>query len=275
MFNYYEGKELGEIWGFRTAGLFQSNEEAAAWPKDTFHNFVPVSGPYAGDVKFVDVNGDNTINTGSWTLDDHGDLERIGNEAPRYQFGLNLDFRWNGIGLSAFFQGVGKRDWYPSQGTDFFWGSYGRAYAYALKTQRSSHAILDKTTENWTLANASEDPYWPRQTYGTADSATGALTFPNDRYLQNAAYVRLKTLTLDYSLPKKVVEKAHLQQVRFYLTGENLWTWSPMFKHTRMFDPEVIGNGDSDFHSGTSTTMGDGYSYPLLRTFTFGVNITL
>ena len=275
MFNYYEGKELGEIWGFRTAGLFQSNEEAAAWPKDAFHNFVPVSGPYAGDVKFVDVNGDNTINTGSWTLDDHGDLERIGNEAPRYQFGLNLDFRWNGIGLSAFFQGVGKRDWYPSQGTDFFWGSYGRAYAYALKTQRSSHAILDKTTENWTLANASEDPYWPRQTYGTADSATGALTFPNDRYLQNAAYVRLKTLTLDYSLPKKVVEKAHLQQVRFYLTGENLWTWSPMFKHTRMFDPEVIGNGDSDFHSGTSTTMGDGYSYPLLRTFTFGVNITL
>ena len=275
MFNYYEGKELGEIWGFRTAGLFQSNEEAAAWPKDSFHNFVPVSGPYAGDVKFVDVNNDNEINTGSWTLDDHGDLERIGNEAPRYQFGLNLDFRWNGIGLSAFFQGVGKRDWYPSQGTDFFWGSYGRAYAYALKTQRSSHAILDKTTENWTLANASEDPYWPRQTYGTADSATGALTFPNDKYLQNAAYVRLKTLTLDYSLPKKVVEKAHLQQVRFYLTGENLWTWSPMFKHTRMFDPEVIGNGDSDFHSGTSTSMGDGYSYPLLRTFTFGVNITL
>ena len=107
------------------------------------------------------------------------------------------------------------------------------------------------------------------------DSATGALTFPNDKYLQNAAYVRLKTLTLDYSLPKKVVEKAHLQQVRFYLTGENLWTWSPMFKHTRMFDPEVIGNGDSDFHSGTSTAMGDGYSYPLLRTFTFGVNITL
>lgn len=125
------------------------------------------------------------------------------------------------------------------------------------------------------MANASEDPYWPRQTYGTADSATGALTFPNDKYLQNAAYVRLKTLTLDYSLPKKVVEKAHLQQVRFYLTGENLWTWSPMFKHTRMFDPEVIGNGDSDFHSGTSTSMGDGYSYPLLRTFTFGVNITL
>ncbi|MBR3074956.1 MAG: SusC/RagA family TonB-linked outer membrane protein, partial [Bacteroidales bacterium] len=119
MFNYYEGKELGEIWGFRTDGLFRSNEEAAAWFKDEFHNFVPVSGPYAGDLKFLNINGDDVINTGSWTLTDHGDLDRIGNEMPRYQFGLNLDFRWNGIGLSCFFQGVGKRDWYPSQGTDF------------------------------------------------------------------------------------------------------------------------------------------------------------
>lgn len=274
MFNYYEGKELGEIWGFRTDGLFQSNEEAAAWYKDEFHNFVPVSGPYAGDLKFLDLNGDKVINTGSWTLDDHGDLDRIGNEAPRYQFGLNLDFKWNGIGLSAFFQGVGKRDWYPSQGTDFFWGSYGRAYAYALKDQQNNHVILDKTTENWTIANADDNPYWPRQTYGTADSATGALTFPSDYFLQNAAYFRLKTLTLDYSFPKKLLEKAKIQQLRFYLTGENLFTWSPMFKYTTMFDPEVIGNGDTDFHSGTSTTMGDGYSYPMLRTFTFGVNIT-
>lgn len=274
MFNYYEGKELGEIWGFRTDGLFQSNEEAAAWYKDEFHNFVPVSGPYAGDLKFLDLNGDKVINTGSWTLDEHGDLDRIGNEAPRYQFGLNLDFKWNGIGLSAFFQGVGKRDWYPSQGTDFFWGSYGRAYAYALKDQQNNHVILDKTTENWTIANAADNPYWPRQTYGTADSATGALTFPSDYFLQNAAYFRLKTLTLDYSFPKKLLEKAKIQQLRFYLTGENLFTWSPMFKYTTMFDPEVIGNGDTDFHSGTSTTMGDGYSYPMLRTFTFGVNIT-
>lgn len=274
MFNYYEGKELGEIWGFRTDGYFLSNEEAAAWHKDEFHNFVPISGPYAGDLKFLDLNGDKVINTGSWTLDDHGDLDRIGNEAPRYMFGLNLDFKWNGIGLSAFFQGVGKRDWYPSQGTDFFWGSYGRAYAYALKDQIDSHVVLDKSTENWTVANAADKPYWTRRTYGTADNSTGALTFPSDYFLQNAAYFRLKTLTLDYSFPKKLLEKAKIQQLRIYLTGDNLLTWSPMFRHTTMFDPEVIGNGDSDFHSGTSTTMGDGYSYPMLRTFTFGVNIT-
>ncbi|MBO7603253.1 MAG: TonB-dependent receptor [Bacteroidales bacterium] len=275
MFNYYEGKELGEIWGFRTDGLFLTNEEAAAWYKDEFHNFVPVSGPYAGDIKFVDLKPDKVINTGSWTLKDHGDLDRIGNEAPRYQFGLNLDFRWNGIGLSAFFQGVGKRDWYPSQGTDFFWGSWGRAYAYMLKDQQFNHVILDKSDTNWKVANAADKPFWPRQTYGTADSATGALTFPSDYFLMNAAYVRLKTLTLDYSFPKALISKAGIQQLRVYVTGENLFTWSPMFKYTTMFDPEVIGNGDSDFHSGTSTTMGDGYSYPLLRSVTFGISLTL
>lgn len=276
MFNYYEGKELGEIWGFRTDGIFYSNEEAAAWYKDEFHNFVPTSGPYAGDLKFLDTNGDKVINTGSWTLEDHGDLERIGNEMPRYQFGLNLDFRWNGLGLSAFIQGVGKRDWYPSQGSDFYWGGYSRAYcAYVLKDQAgNNHAILDKTTENWTVSNYDENPYWTRRTYGTANSATGALTFPNDHFLLNAAYVRLKTLTLDYTIPEKLTKKAMINKLRIYLTGENLFTWSPMFKYTTMFDPEVIENGDSDFHSGTSTSMGDGYSYPMLRTYTLGLSLT-
>lgn len=276
IFNFYSGKELGEIWGFQTEGFFMSNEEAAAWPKDEYHKFAPTAAPFAGDLKFSDLNGDNVINTGSWTLEDHGDLKRIGNEAPRYQFGLNLDFRWNGIGLSAFFQGVGKRDWYPAQATDFFWGAYARAYCgYVLKDQAGdNHVQLDKSTENWTVTNADKNPYWPRRTYASAESMNGALVFPSTHFLQNAAYVRLKNLTIDYSLPKKVLEKIKVQKLRFYVTGENLLTWSPLFKHTTMFDPEVIGNGDSDFHGGTGSTMGDGYSYPMLRSFTFGINLT-
>lgn len=273
MFNFYAGKELGEIWGFRTDGYFLSNEEASAWYKDEFHTMYPTSGPYAGDLKFLDLNGDKVINTGSWTVKDHGDLERIGNESPRYQFGLNLDFSWNGIGLSAFLQGVGKRDWYPSMGTDFFWGSYARAYAYAPLTQYNNHVILDKSTENWTVTNPGA--YWPRPAYSQAEAAKGTMNFPSDYFLMNAAYFRLKTLTLSYSFPKPLLKRAKIDNLKIYATGENLFTWSPIFKYTKLFDPEVIGSGDTDFTSGTSTSMGDGYSYPMLRTFTFGVSITL
>ena len=135
--------------------------------------------------------------------------------------------------------------------------------------------MLDKSTTDWKVANADKNPYWTRRTYGVANNNTGALTFPNDHFLQNAAYVRLKTLTVDYSFPERLIKKIGLKQLRLYVTGENLFTWSPMFRHTSMFDPEVIGNGDSDFHDGTSENMGDGYSYPMLRTFTFGINISL
>lgn len=276
IYNYYEGKELGEIWGFRTDGYFLSNEEAAGWYKDEFHKQVPSAAPFAGDLKFLDTNGDKVISTGDWTLDSHGDLERIGNAMPRFQYGLNLDFRWNGIGLSMFFQGVGKRDWYPSRGSDFFWSGYARAYcAYVLKDQAGDNTVqLDKSTENWTVANADKKPYWTRRAYGIGNNYTTSMGFANDYYLQNAAYVRLKNLTIDYSFPGKMLKKIKVDKLRVYLSGENLLTWSPLFKHTSMFDPEGIGNGDSDFHDGTSASMGDGYSYPMLRTFTFGINLT-
>ncbi len=274
IYNYYVGKELGEIWGFRTDGYFMSNEEAKNWYPDEFHVQRPVSGPYAGDLKFLDVSKDKKISTGAFTLDSHGDLERIGNSMPRFQYGFNMDFKWNGIGLSVFLQGVGKRDWYPTRGSDFFWGGYARAYvAYVMKTQSKENTVqIDKSTENWVVTNAADKPYWTRRGYAQGNSDLCSLTFPNDYYLQNAAYIRLKNLTIDYSFPKSMLQKAQIDQLRVYFTGENLLTWSPLFKNTDMFDPEVIQGGDTDFHSAADT--GDGYSYPMLRSFTFGVSIT-
>ena len=276
IFGYYEGKEIGEIWGFRTDGLFMSNEEAAAWYPDNYHNLsTPNNVPFAGDIKFLDLDDTQEISVGSATLEDHGDLDRIGNIMPRYQYGVNIDMRWNGIGLSLFFQGIGHRDWYPSEGTGFFWGSYGRAYDYALKDQRNV-VVLDKSTENWTVANASDNPYWPRKSYGhaMAGSGLGTMNSYNDYFLQNAAYLRLKNLTVDYVFPKNLTKKINIEKLRVYFSGENLWTYSPMFKYTSMFDPEVINKGDSDFGNATSDTMGDGASYPMLRSFTFGINLT-
>ena len=279
--NYYEGKEIGEIWGFRTAGIFRDNEEANNWATDTMHKNGSNFRAYAGDLKFVDIDGDGDINYGNYTVEDPGDLTVIGNITPRYQFGLNLDFKWNGLGLSMFFQGVGKRDWYPTVETGFFYGPYNRPYSpYLTKTMTGdNYAHVDYSTENWTVTNYDSNPYWSRRVGYSANRNLGPLTYENDHYLQNVAYVRLKNLTIDYTLPEKILKGTDISNVRFYVAMENLWTWSPMFRITDMFDPEVIGLGDSDFDSSGSSYyglsgVGEGYSYPMLRTYTFGVNLT-
>jgi hypothetical protein len=281
LWDYYEGKEIGEIWGFRTDGIFRDNEEANNWATDSFHKNGSNFRAYAGDLKFVDLDGDGDINYGKAIIEDSGDLTRIGNALPRFQYGINLDFKWNGIGLSMFFQGVGKRDWYPTVETGFFWGQYNRPYSpYLTYTQTgNNYAHVDYSTTNWVVTNYDDNPYWSRRVGYSANRNVGPLTYENDHYLQNVAYIRLKNLTIDYSLPSKWLKKIDISAARFYVSMENLWTWSPLFKHTDMFDPEVISIGDSDFDSTGSSYyglsgVGEGYSYPMLRTFTFGVNLT-
>lgn len=277
---YYTGKEIGEIWGFHTAGIFRDNDEANNWATDTYHKNGSNFREYAGDLRFVDMNADGDISYGKETLEDHGDLDIIGNFTPRYQYGVNLDFRWNGIGLSLFFQGVGKRDWFPSVETGFFYGGYNRPYSYLMTSQTGdnyAHVDYDTDPLNWTVTNYDANPYWTRRVGYCANRNAGPLTVDNDHYLQNAAYVRLKNLTVDYTLPLEITRKAKIERLRLYVSMENLWTWSPMFKYTQMFDPEVIGTGDSDLDSASKFGLqgvGDGYSYPMLKTFTFGVNIS-
>ncbi len=279
--NYYAGKELGEIWGFRTDGIFRDNEEANNWATDAFHKNGSNFRAYAGDLKFVDIDGDGDINYGNYTVEDSGDLVRIGNITPRYQYGLNLDFKWAGLGLSMFFQGVGKRDWYPTVETGFFYGQYNRPYSpYLTYVQTGdNYAHVDYSTPNWTVTNYDSNPYWSRRVGYSANRNVGPLTYENDHYLQNVAYIRLKNLTLDYTFPENLTKKIDISNLRLYASIENLWTWSPLFKRTKMFDPEVISIGDSDFDStGASyyglSGVGEGYSYPMLRTFTFGINLT-
>ena len=278
IFSFYSGKELGEIWGFRTDGIYLSNAEAINAVYNDFHKNGDVFRAYAGDLKMLDLNGDGVISYGNATLSDHGDLDRIGNTTPRYQFGINLDFNWNGIGLSLFFQGVGKRDWYPACESGFFWGQYNRPYSVLLKSQEGDNAVkIDYSTSNWVVTNADKDPYWTRQVAYAANRNNGPLTYENDHYMQNVAYVRLKNATLSWTLPKKWTDRIKMQKIRFYITGENLLTFSPLFKNTDMFDPEGIESGDSDFGGATNTGLdgvGNGFSYPMLRSYTFGFNIS-
>ncbi|MGN0006477.1 MAG: SusC/RagA family TonB-linked outer membrane protein [Alistipes sp.] len=276
IYNYYKGKELGEIWGFRTKGYFLDNEEAAAWVQDTFHKNGSNFKAFAGDLRFLDLNDDQKIGYGKATLDDYGDLERIGNATPRYNYGINLAASWNGIGLSVFIQGVGKRDWYPSTDSGLFWGMYNRPYGELPKLHVSDGVRMDYSTENWKVTNPGA--YFTRQVGYSANRNVGPLTYENDYYLQDASYVRIKNITIDYTFPQKLTRKAHIERLRIYLSMENLFTHSPMFKHTKLFDPEVIDYGDTDFRGDNYATglsgNGQGYSYPMLKTFTFGLNIT-
>lgn len=274
---YYKGMEIGEIWGFKTAGIYASNAEAANGPAYNFFKNGDMFQAYAGDLKFVDVDGDGIMTKGSRTLSDHGDMVIIGNSAPRYNFGFNLGLNWRGFGLSTFFQGVLRRDWYPWTESGFFWGQHNRGYNSLLKTQTGNNIVqIDKSTDNWVVTNMDENPYWSRKVSLAANRNDGPLTWENSHYLQNVAYVRLKNITIDYTVPSRWMNKIGFTSARLYLTAENLWTYSPMFKHTKMFDPEVIESGDTDFAASTTAGLGgtgNGYSYPMLKNITLGVSV--
>lgn len=269
--SYYEGMTVGEIWGYRFDGFFKDAADVAYSPSQVyFANFNGAGNVWeAGDVKFKDLNGDNVINPGNNTLDNHGDLEVIGNTSPRYMYGLNLSVSWNNIGLSMFWQGVGQRDWYPAKESSYFWGQYGRPYGFALPWHNSSNqAGID---ENGVLTNP--NAYWPRLRSYIAEVSKGIMSQANDHFLQDASYIRLKNITIDYTLPSKISRKMGMESLKFYVTGENLFTYTPMHKWAKNFDPEVIGAGDPDYYSAAGGA-GDGYSYPMMRSITFGVNVS-
>jgi TonB-linked SusC/RagA family outer membrane protein len=257
---YYEGQRIGDIWGYTTLGLFKTDEEALNSPSQKFLGNSNANVWLAGDLKFADLNNDGVINQGKNTLDDPGDRSVIGNAAWRYNFGFTVSGRWNGLGVSAFFQGVGKREWYFSPEAGMFWGPYNRPYGYQPTMMMNNI---------WSEENP--DAYFPRMRGYSALQTTRSLGAPQTRYLQDISYLRLKNLTVDYSLPKSWTSKVKLSGVKIFVTAQNLFTFSGLFKHTDNFDPEVVETPANDYVNG----QGQGYAYPMLKTTTIGLNISL
>lgn len=259
--DYYEGMTLGEIWGYKVEGLFSSDEEAAAYQakindkavNQRVYNSKVDNHLMAGDVKFIDVNGDNVINEGSGTVDDPGDKSVIGNSLPRYSYSFKLDASYRGFDFSAFFQGVGKCDWFPTTYAYDFWGPYSFP----------SLSFIHKDFMDNCWSEDNPGGYFPRPR-GYQSYSGGSLSVPTDRYLQNAAYLRLKNLTIGYTLPLKSTKI--FQSVRVYFTGENLWYTSPMKKYSKTVDPE-LANTSGTYNSGS----GVGYGYS--KSFSFGVDV--
>lgn len=248
--DYYEGMRVGDIWGYRTGGLFASDAEAAAYDVDQSSvNGGQKDGPLGGDLKFLDLDGNKIISIGANSVKDPGDREIIGNSEPRFNYGINLGFSWCNFDVSIFIQGIGRMDWYPPSNCMAFWGPYARPYASLIPK--------DFHTMYWTEDNP--DAYYPRPRGYIALGDNRALTVANDRYLQNIGYCRLKNVTVGYSLPQKWMKKIKADGIRIYFTGENLAYLSGL--KSDYIDPELAMTG------------GELRVYPWQKTFIFGIDI--
>lgn len=247
--SHYKGERLGDIWGLHTLGLYATDEDAKKGPDQSQVLLLPSAYPAsAGTLNWEDRNGDNKITKGSWTLNDHGDYSVIGNSSIRYRFGATLSASWNGVDFSAFFQGVLKHQYAPTPNDKFFWGKF-RAPWY--------NEPYGTYYDRWTVENQNVNAYFPRLWLPNAQSTNCELGIPQTRYLQNAAYIRLKNLTLGYTLPQRWVSKLNIKRLRVYYSGENLCFLTGLYKYYKM-DPENL----------------DFAKYPLQRNNSIGVNIT-
>jgi TonB-linked SusC/RagA family outer membrane protein len=249
---YYKGEKLGEIWGYTSVGLASSQEDMDTWVASNKPTWG--SSWSAGDVKYKDLNGDGVVDYGSYTLKDHGDYHVIGNTTPRYQYGITLDAAWRGFDVSAFFQGIGKRDFWLDG--PLFWGTVSGGIWQSCAFN-----------EHWDFWRAADDPlgsnldaYYPRANFDCDKNQ-----YVQTRYLQNAAYIRLKNLQIGYTFPKKLMQKIYVDNLRVYVSANNIWTHS---KIKGMFDPETLYSYDSSVGYG-----GYGKMYPLCKTLCVGVNL--
>ena len=286
----YNGKVIGEIWGYRTDRLYQledfeldangkpilitlTAEESALYAgrqayklkagvdgkKPVYQPFLQTSANFRfgpGDVKFRDLNGDGEINNGKGTLEDHGDLEMIGNSTPRYEYGFRLGADYKGFDFSAFFQGVGSRQ---------IWGDGTLSIA---GYHSSDGAMPEAIASNyWTPEHT--DAFYPAA-YNNLGSNQANNMQIQDRYLLNMAYLRLKNITLGYSLPQAMLKKVKISNLRVYVGAENLISWDHL--GDLPIDPESI-NGYSMWNDTNYNLGRTGYGVPAFKSVSIGAQL--
>jgi hypothetical protein len=231
-----EGMPINTIWGYKTDGLFQSDQEYA----DYGVYIDPKTG--GGDVKYLDLDGNKRIDIGEGTLKNHGDLVLLGDANPRYLFGVSFGFKWNGLDFSTFFQGVGKRNFAMQSGD--IWNSPYTVFSDAIAM------VLREQLDYWTPDNPKA--FWPRPYVNGLQSY-----MPSDYWIQDAAYIRLKNIEIGYTIPPSLSQKAAISKARLFISGQDLWETTKTFSY---IDPESPNN--------------IGYIYPFYRSVSFGLNVT-
>ncbi len=304
---YTPGQYFGDIWGFETDRYFTEsdfnfvpNADPSKPGSYVYADGVPSQkflengsfhyGP--GDIKFKDLNGDGVINIGdpdmkdengnpipTRTLRNHGDLKVIGNALPRYEYSFRLGGAWKGFDLDLFFQGVGKRNMWATGSTIIpmcqsalgtFTNQLGNynIVKYDSETGRITECIIDQSNE------------YPRM-YSGADG-TGTVSsigqghfnfYPQSRYLMNLAYLRLKNLTVGYTLPADITKKALVQKARVYFSADNLFfLYNGASKY--QLDPEQTSSSNASTQGANGGQATYGRVTPYQRVLSFGLQVT-
>jgi TonB-linked SusC/RagA family outer membrane protein len=249
--SWYVGKRVGEIWGYSASGLIQTQKEADEYNQTNLSFLTGVKWK-AGDVKYIDLNNDGKINNGNNTLGNMGDTKIIGNATPKYAYSFGGTINYKSLSMYIMFQGIGKMNFWPGQGSAYFWGDGALAQV----------VVYQQHMDYWTPDNPKA--YYPNPyaaPAGSINSFTSKTQQPSDRYLQNAAYLRLKNVTVSYGLPKTILNKIRLKQAKIFVAAENLFT---ITKLSKMFDPEMLIGG-----------VDPGKAYPLTKVNSIGISVTL
>jgi TonB-linked SusC/RagA family outer membrane protein len=224
------GQPLGAFFGYTTQGIVQSNAEGQSLPSQNG------SKPLAGDIRFADLNGDGVITD--------ADRSIIGNPNPKLFAGVTNNFSYKGVEVSVFFQG--------SFGNDIY-----NQTRQIIESQSDPLNQSTRVLNHWTPTNTNTDIPRP-----VRNDPNGNNRFSN-RWVEDGSYVRLKNLTVAYNFPTTLTKHAAIQNLRLYVTGQNLITWTKYLG----YDPEVSADPFS------STSFGRDYGvYPQSRTYTIGLN---
>ncbi|MBN9295507.1 MAG: TonB-dependent receptor [Filimonas sp.] len=221
-----EGYAINSYYGYKTSGYFQNQDEINKAPAQ----FNDKANTKPGYIRYQDLNGSGIVND--------SDRVVLGNPFPRYEYSLDLKVNYKGFDLDIFLQGVGKRQYYIS--------GYGAQPFYVGST------IFKSQTDTWSPTN-SNAAYPLLLIDGSGVNPNYKIS---DKWIANAAYMRVKLVTLGYTLPKRITDKAKMGPVRFYVSAQNLLTISNFIKG---YDVEA--------------EVSSGQFYPLMRTTTFGVNV--
>ncbi len=275
----YEGETWGDIWGFETDRYFteadfKGKNADGSWiyadgvaDQTGLQNNQFVYGP--GDIKFKDLNGDGVIDGGKGTADDHGDLKVIGNCLPRYEYSFHLGGNYRGFDLDLFFQGVGKRKQWT---TSAFMSPEMRESDLAIYDHQTSY---NRYLPDQGIVDISESNDFPVLYPGNDGAGTvSALAaeggchnfYPQSKYIIDMSYLRLKNVTLGYTLPMELTKKAYIQKLRIYASVNNL-----CLLHKGSGDLPI----DPEINTGQGAAYGGwGRTYPITRRWSFGLQLT-